>query len=197
MIILHLILLEFPKVSGEELIDDVEKSLEIFEAMRSVIVARRCAELTREMLGVARRYLQDRRHRQTLAIADAPAHVFGESLPVDLQDATMQTGSETWNDSFLMALLNQEGPGPERANALANLFNPTILEDLAVGPSTFAQTSSSVDTLMDFSGPTASAGGGERDGSRQPQRFMEDDTGVISNLPQQNMDLLDNGAGWT
>ncbi|KAJ5119099.1 transcriptional regulator family: Fungal Specific TF [Penicillium atrosanguineum] len=61
MILLHLILSNFPGLPNDELLEDVEKSLEIFASMDDIIVARRCAEMLREVLEVARACLK-RRH---------------------------------------------------------------------------------------------------------------------------------------
>lgn len=57
MILLHLILAGVPDIPEEELLKDVEKSLDIFESMRNVVVARRCAEMIREVLDVTRECL--------------------------------------------------------------------------------------------------------------------------------------------
>lgn len=74
MILLHLILSNtahlptsmptFPSSFEDELITDVEKSLDIFTSMDNVIVARRCAEMIREVLDVARVCIDKRRRRQ-------------------------------------------------------------------------------------------------------------------------------------
>lgn len=60
MILLHLILAGVPDIPEEELLKDVEKSLDIFESMGGVVVARRCAEMIREVLDVTREYLRRR-----------------------------------------------------------------------------------------------------------------------------------------
>ena len=126
MIILHLVLLDFPKVPGEELIEEVERSLEIFSLMgKSITVAKRCGELTHEILGVAKTYLGDRRNGQIQSTHFTPsslpneigADMFGLSLP-----------DNVWDDEHLIALLNQDEPGSSRANALANFLDPSILE---------------------------------------------------------------------
>ncbi|KAJ6114525.1 transcriptional regulator family: Fungal Specific TF [Penicillium sp. IBT 16267x] len=61
MILLHLILSNFPGLPDEELLEDVEKPLEIFSSTDDIIVARRCAEMLREVLDVARTCLARRR----------------------------------------------------------------------------------------------------------------------------------------
>lgn len=60
MILLHLILAGVPDIPEEELLKDVEKSLDIFESMGGVVVARRCAEMIREVLDVTRECLRRR-----------------------------------------------------------------------------------------------------------------------------------------
>ncbi|KAH8806197.1 fungal-specific transcription factor domain-containing protein [Xylogone sp. PMI_703] len=163
MIILHLILLEFPEVPAEELITDIKKSVEIFHTMKSVIVARRCEELTKEMLDVAQRYLQGRHQTRTTSLVDTStyesdaANVFG--------DNSMESENQTWNDNGLMALLNLEGSGPERANALASIFDPTTLEGFAAGQSIHTHNTSSTDTLLDFPYWDLSSSGPEGGGS--------------------------------
>lgn len=54
MLVLYVILIDYPHVSKCELIQDVEKSLEILHAMNNVKVARRCADLILEVLEVAK-----------------------------------------------------------------------------------------------------------------------------------------------
>jgi hypothetical protein len=61
MILLHLILSNFPGLPDDELLEDVGKSLEIFSSMEDIIVARRCAEMLREVLEVAQACLARRR----------------------------------------------------------------------------------------------------------------------------------------
>ena len=61
MILLHLILSNFPGLPDDELLEDVEKSLEIFSSMNDIVVARRCAEMLREVLEVTRTCLARRR----------------------------------------------------------------------------------------------------------------------------------------
>lgn len=60
MILLYLILAGVPDIPEEELLKDVEKSLDIFESMRNVVVARRCAEMIREVMDVTRECLRRR-----------------------------------------------------------------------------------------------------------------------------------------
>ncbi|KAJ5592798.1 hypothetical protein N7537_009702 [Penicillium hordei] len=79
MILLHLILSNYPGLPDDELLEDVEKSLEIFSSMGDIIVSRRCVEMLREVLGVARTCLARRRsssHGPTTAnFLDSEGHI--------------------------------------------------------------------------------------------------------------------------
>lgn len=57
MVLLYVVICDLytPNVNREQLLLEVEKSLEIFYAMNQVTVARRCAEITQEVLEIARR----------------------------------------------------------------------------------------------------------------------------------------------
>lgn len=156
MIILHLILHDFPRVPAGELVEDVEKSLEIFSAMESVIVARRCSELTREMLSVAKRYIHGRgQHKQGEPTADRFGAVPDKlmSSPRDPPAIGTNVGDIPiepilWNSDFLSAFLSQDNPNPVREDTLANLLDPSILEDFAAGGTAtdYAQTVTSTST---------------------------------------------------
>lgn len=61
MILLHLILSNVPGLPDDNLLEDFEKSLEIFSSIEDIIVARRCAEMLREVFEVARACLARRR----------------------------------------------------------------------------------------------------------------------------------------
>ena len=133
MIVLHLILLDFPKVPGEQLVEDVEKSLAIFRTMgKSVTVAKRCGELTQEILGVAKRYLSDRRLKQIPPTSFTPTSIRNE-IGSDVFSQSSLNSNEMWNDEHLIALLNQDEPGPSRANALADFLDPSILQGFVLG----------------------------------------------------------------
>ena len=89
MILLHLILASFPGIPEDELLLDVEKSLDIFESMKDIIVARRCAEMIREVLDVTRSYLARRRtalhthHPQSPVTATSPSFALGSGAGVE------------------------------------------------------------------------------------------------------------------
>jgi len=57
MVLLYVVIcdLYMPNMNREQLLLDIEKSIEIFTAMNQVTVARRCAEITQEVLEIAKR----------------------------------------------------------------------------------------------------------------------------------------------
>lgn len=148
MILLHLVLSGFPSIRDEDLLVDVEKSLDIFESMNNIVVARRCAEMIREVLEVARACVARRRslipsaaaHASTLA--PPPTH-FG--IDAATATATDPTAVQNRGDNltgmvppgtdsdFFFSLFNQDSQPDTRAEILANLVDPTILEDFAFG----------------------------------------------------------------
>ncbi|KAJ5720363.1 transcriptional regulator family: Fungal Specific TF [Penicillium malachiteum] len=208
MILLHLILSNFPGLPDEELLEDVEKSLEIFSSMDDIIVARRCAEMLREVLDVARTFLrrrqiQDRDSGSSGSMSRAAQVGIGDG--VGIGSSAMQPGytsgavqasltshsllpansipvtSATESDFLVPQLSFQDGNGNEtvgssmlgqsgqlrlpddedfffslfsqepqqqqqqqqqvdrtRAEMLANLVDPTILEDFAFGGQEFS-----------------------------------------------------------
>ncbi|OQU95646.1 Fungal specific transcription factor domain-containing protein [Cladophialophora immunda] len=137
MIILYLVLMEFPSVRAEELIADVEMSLKIYNAMKQVVVARRCAELTKEMLTVAKRHQHELQKRQEVR-RDA---VEATNLPPPDHDL--------WSDDSLSTILNQSLPGWDKTASLAQLYDPSVLEQFAFSAEGEADRPS--DTWMDFS----------------------------------------------
>ncbi|PYH93807.1 hypothetical protein BO71DRAFT_326872 [Aspergillus ellipticus CBS 707.79] len=141
MILLHLILAGFPSIRDEDLLVDVEKSLDIFESMNNIVVARRCAEMIREVLDVARACVIRRRciisapTTSTLA-PESSSTPFGlETADPALSNSRDITGMvPSGGDSdFFFSLFNQDSQPDTRAEILANLVDPTILEDFAFG----------------------------------------------------------------
>lgn len=142
MILLHLILSGVPGIPDDELLMDVDKSLEIFESMNNIVVARRCAEMIREVLEVARTYVTRRRALST-STATAPTYVpnpngsFGmvpdaSALGANRGEMAGAAGPPVDNN-FFFSLFNQDSQPDTRAEILANLVDPTILEDFAFG----------------------------------------------------------------
>lgn len=54
MVLLHVLLANLCPTSSAEIFLDIEKSLEIFRAMKALAVARRCEETVAELLSVAK-----------------------------------------------------------------------------------------------------------------------------------------------
>lgn len=141
MIILYLVLTESHSVRGEELIADVEKSLEIFNAMKQVVVAQRCAELTKEMLTVAKRHRQELRDGQKKSRASFPS--VGE-----VTDSQAPNNNDPWGDGSLTTTLAQSLPGWDWTEGLAQLYDPSMLEEVAFsGP---GKADGSSDIFADF-----------------------------------------------
>ncbi|RAL02964.1 Zn(II)2Cys6 transcription factor [Aspergillus ibericus CBS 121593] len=138
MILLHLVLSGFPSIRDEELLLDVEKSLDIFESMNNIVVTRRCAEMIREVLEVARACVARRR-----ALLSAPASAIapnsGTTFGLDTADPAVNNRDLTGmvpsgvDSDFFFSLFNQDSQPNTRAEILANLVDPTILEDFAFG----------------------------------------------------------------
>ncbi|KAE8334937.1 hypothetical protein BDV24DRAFT_171763 [Aspergillus arachidicola] len=141
MILLHLILSGFPGINEEEPLKDIEKSLEIFDSMTNIVVARRCSEMIREVLDVARACVATR--RVVSAVPVLPPHV-----DTNIDSSSLETNSDqnvhTRTDmaplmsqgvegDFFFSLFNQDSQANTRAEILANLVDPTILEDFAFG----------------------------------------------------------------
>jgi hypothetical protein len=183
MILLHVILSNYPGLPDEELLEDVEKSLEIFSSMEDIIVARRCAEMLREVLEVARTCLTRRRavpcsgqrnaQNQTQAqlptldtvckarrsssiqqhtsanpvasvspqfpgTASLPTSGFSLDAPSSIMghQAVTDHGLNSDDEDFFLSLFSnetQQQPDRTRTDMLANLVNPSILEDFAFG----------------------------------------------------------------
>ncbi|KAJ5377274.1 transcriptional regulator family: Fungal Specific TF [Penicillium cataractarum] len=192
MILLHLILSNYPDLPDDELLEDVEKSLQIFESMDDIIVARRCAEMLREVLEVAGTCLLRRRRGEmnrrgsglgiassgsgsvsgsgakvsglsggcgcaltgtgtaSFAFGGSAPSTTGTSLPgmevdapayhssaVPLENMTSEGLDNRSNEEdFFFSLFSQDPHQPQdrtRTEMLANLVDPSILEDFAFG----------------------------------------------------------------
>lgn len=153
MILLHLTLSNVPDLPDDgELITDVEKSLDIFASMNNLLVARRCAEMIREVLDVARTCVA-RRHWQntttntiTSTAAMDPPDAAAASPPLPGSPFNLGhdgAGLSGGEGDFISLFAGQDsavdaaggGGGSTRAGVLANLVDPGILEDFAFGGS--------------------------------------------------------------
>ncbi|PKY07980.1 hypothetical protein P168DRAFT_308153 [Aspergillus campestris IBT 28561] len=126
MILLHIVLSGFPGIDDDALLQEVDKAVEIFESMKNILVARRCAEMIREVSDVARACLA---RRGALVPPAQPA--FG------LQPDVTAVHDDIGQDEFFYSLFNQDAQADTRAEMLANLVDPTILEDFAFGDFSF------------------------------------------------------------
>lgn len=148
MIILYLVLTDSHSVRGEELIADVEKSLEIFNAMKQVVVAQRCAELTKEMLTVAKKHQQELRDGQKAGRRDhlPDAMDAGANVPAPDND-------DLWDDVTAGGLpattLSQSLPGWDWNEGLAQLYDPGVLEEVAFSGGG-GKVDGSLDIFADF-----------------------------------------------
>ncbi|GKZ26009.1 hypothetical protein AbraCBS73388_001956 [Aspergillus brasiliensis] len=147
MILLHLVLSGFPSIRDEDLLLDVEKSLDIFESMNNIVVARRCAEMIREVLEVARACVARRRSlipsaaAHTSTLAPPATGSFGLDAAAATDPTAVQSRRENLtgmvppgpDSDFFFSLFNQDSQPDTRAEILANLVDPTILEDFAFG----------------------------------------------------------------
>ncbi|KAE8382775.1 fungal-specific transcription factor domain-containing protein [Aspergillus bertholletiae] len=143
MILLHLILSGFPGVNEEELFKDVEKSLEIFHSMTNIIVARRCSEMIREVLNVARACVSRRGAVPTIpglpplhadtAANTSSGHTINNDPSVHARMDMAPLVPQGVDGDFFFSLFNQDSQPDTRAEILANLVDPTILEDFAFG----------------------------------------------------------------
>ncbi|KAL1882376.1 hypothetical protein Plec18167_002792 [Paecilomyces lecythidis] len=147
MIILYFLLMQFPRVAGEELVTDVEKSLEILTAMRQVVVARRCAELTKEILAVAKKHIQEVRRKEAPdGVVPVPAVL--PNMQFQTPDSQIYGENDTWPDTSLVALWDEELPGWPKENILASIYDPNVLEDFAFSE---GQTLASLNEMADGS----------------------------------------------
>lgn len=169
MILLHVVLAGSPSGTPDTtLLHDVEKSLDIFESMNNIVVARRCAEMIREVLEVARACVVRRTSIDTINNESLNALPLGRQQPLQytgIQGMQLAVGSSpdrgdsstlgpagggsvdtatgftlpsgiSTNEGgdFFYSLFNDQGAQPDtRAEMLANLVDPTVLEDFAFG----------------------------------------------------------------
>ncbi|KAL3464455.1 hypothetical protein BJX64DRAFT_275907 [Aspergillus heterothallicus] len=136
MMLLHVILSGYSDIRDQELLADVEKSLDIFESMNNIVVARRCLEMIREVLRVARSCTTRRRIQlNTLGAPASGSALSGEPSNSNPHTFGMEIASINPNDdgNFFFSLFNQDSQLDTRANMLADLVDPTILENFAFG----------------------------------------------------------------
>ncbi|VUC30475.1 unnamed protein product [Clonostachys rosea] len=94
MVLLYSIIRNIYPSSGDDLFSDVEKSLEIYNAMKVLAVARRCAEITRDVLDVAKRSYRRRSNPPDLSMqtADISSSVVKETFDLSNQQQSSLLG---------------------------------------------------------------------------------------------------------
>ncbi|KAH7166077.1 hypothetical protein EDB81DRAFT_273189 [Dactylonectria macrodidyma] len=89
MVLLYVVLSNINPIAAESIMQDIEKSLEIFSSMKRLAVARRCTEIIKEVLAIARSHL-DR--------SGQPEH---------------NSSSDIYNDAALLSYLANAPPEPQ------------------------------------------------------------------------------------
>ncbi|KAK7421801.1 hypothetical protein QQX98_002017 [Neonectria punicea] len=109
MVLLYVILSKISPITSENIMQDIEKSLEIFSSMKRLAVARRCTDITNEVLAIARSH-----------------HERGQQPDQD---------SSTYNDAALLSYIANappvDGPGGEldmyEADPFASLVDTNLV----------------------------------------------------------------------
>jgi hypothetical protein len=132
-IILYALVSQLHKGDREELLKYVEKCLRIFHAMDSIAVAKRCAELTKEIYDVAKLSLG---HQHTY-LSGLPKDLLRDDTPKDAKvvyRTTTRTATNMSLPQYTSRVLQandlpvQDGPIPDQY--IASLFDPSIWETL-------------------------------------------------------------------
>jgi hypothetical protein len=93
MVLLYIILSNISPSTAESLMQDIEKSLEIFSSMKRLAVARRCTEITKEVLAIARSHRdragQPEQETDTSIYNDAALLSYLANAPPDMQGANL------------------------------------------------------------------------------------------------------------
>jgi len=133
MIILYVILLNYMKIPGEELLVEVEKSHRILRSMEEASVAQRSADLMLEVTEVAKKFIAQ---RQRPVIEDfnppQPRCEQRESMGDGLSDMSLDL-----NDDWSRALFPQEFSGLSRGDMLISLIDPNTLQGFATESEAF------------------------------------------------------------
>jgi hypothetical protein len=159
MIILYIILLNYDKIPGEELLRDVEKSHEILLSMEEASVARRSAALMLEVIHVVKAYLI--RHRRSVQLSSTYSHptqlgiARGEGESDGMADVSLNQSNAWQRTLFAEDLL-----GVRRVDMLSTLIDPNILADFASQSTYPAQN----DMFLDLGSHADFGVWGERDG---------------------------------
>jgi hypothetical protein len=130
MILLYIILLNYDKVPGEELLQDVEKSHEILLAMEEASVARRSAALMFEVIEVTKAYLI-RRRRLNESMSGNPQNDYLGMVRTGGASDGVNDMSLDQRDNWQQTLFAEDFLGLRRVDMLSTLIDPNILEGFA------------------------------------------------------------------
>jgi hypothetical protein len=159
MILLYVVLLNYDKIPGEELLRDVERSHEILLAMEEASVAQRSAALMLEVIQIAKAYLIRRRRFMQLSSTHSNHTQLrngrGEGDRDDVADVWLNE-SNTWQQT----LFAEDFLGVRRVDMLSTLIDPNILADFAA-QSTYSARN---DMLLDLGSHTDLGVWGEQGG---------------------------------
>ena len=130
MILLYIILLNYNKISGTELLRDVEKSHEILLSMKEASVARRSADLMLEVIEVAKTYLARRRlsMQQPVNSHLSPSQFGSLGMEPDMNGPNISMNE---SNNWQRTLFADDFLGLRRVDMLSTLIDPTILVDFA------------------------------------------------------------------
>lgn len=124
MILLYVVLSSIQPGPEDDLLQDVEKSLEIFNAMDMIVVARRCAEITKEVLDIARKSVQERREQDRASRREeSTAEIVTRDVRPTPPDATMHTLPD-----FEFDITNEDVFDITREDLLAGLVDCNLMD---------------------------------------------------------------------
>lgn len=149
MIILYIILLNYTKITGDELLHDVEKSREILLAMEEANVAQRSAKLIGEVLEVAKTYISQRRISNTQFPENSSFRLSGahdDQNQSELDNYDISALNNFLDNDWSRTLFAHNLPGSSRGDILATLIDPTILQDFAAGSNDYSKSRSVTST---------------------------------------------------
>ncbi|KAF2180295.1 hypothetical protein K469DRAFT_640128 [Zopfia rhizophila CBS 207.26] len=144
-ILLYLLLKGTVSTHRDELIADIEKSLEIFNAMKQIVVARKCAEITQEMLTEAKK----QRHHVLQNQEECQSMITGVT---DMAHVLDIVSTDRWNDNSFMTILNQTLQDSENIGISDYHGNPFVLEGFSFPG--LGQSTEGVDIMMGLDGNT-------------------------------------------
>jgi hypothetical protein len=140
MILLYIILLNYDKVPGEELLRDVEKSHEILQSMEEASVARRSAALMLEVIEVAKTYLAQRRVSMQLSSMHSYPPQFGMGVNGESDGHGVDHSAMDQTTHWQRTLFAEDFLGLRRVDMLSTLIDPNILGEFAAENTYSAQS---------------------------------------------------------